>query len=239
MRATTKLAIVTAVTAVIGVVSCDGGTGALAYSADGWDSDHGNLSQRERPLGAQDPPSNSEQPTDRLPDTKDDPPVTGGGTGGGTFVCAGIFECVLTGSTRTCTTTNDGESNCTQGQTLTFRVRIALNEVNGQCMAGEAVLEPNGTFRGEDDDDVGTWTRQGNGFFIQVGESSGLCVPSSGPVGLVGADGQTVSGSGSSSTSSSSTSSSSTSSSSSSGQGDISIDPGTGQDGSSTSSSGG
>jgi hypothetical protein len=240
MRRTKNLVIATAVTAVIGVVSCDGGAGGVDPSIGSWDYDRGELSQRERPVGGTaDPPTNSEQPIDDLPSKNDNPPVTGGTTGGQAFVCSGIFECLLSGRTQTCITTN-GERNCTPGQIVTIRVRIELQEVGGVCFVGDAVLEPNGTFRGDDDDEVGTWTRQGNGFYIQAGESAGLCVPSSGPVGLVDVDGQTASGTGSSTSSSGgSDDQAGSSSSSSSGQGNISIDPGTGQDGSSTSSSGG
>lgn len=240
MRRTTKLGIVTAVLSVAGLISCNGGGGAFSISTDGWDSDHGNISQRERPVGGTaDPATNSAQPTDQLPDKKDNAPVTGGGSGGGTFVCAGIYECLLTGRAQSCTTTSDGEQNCTQGQLVSIRVRIALKEEGGACFIGKARLEPNGTLRGDDADEVGTWTRQGTGIYISAGETTGLCVPSSGPEGLVGDDGKTVSGTGSSSSSSSSSTSSTSSTSSSSGNGNISIDPGTGQNGSTTSSSGG
>lgn len=235
MRRTTKLGIVTSVVSIAGVVACNGGTGAVSISNDGWDSDRGNLSERERPVGGTvDPATNSAQPSDQLPDSKDNAPVTGGGTGGGVFVCAGIYECLLSGRSETCTTTRDGERNCTPGQVVNIRVRIELKESNGVCFIGEARLEPNGTLRGDDADEVGTWTRQGNGIFINAGETSGLCVPSSGPVGLVGDDGKVVSGTGSSSSSSSTSSTSSSS-----GNDDISIDPGTGQDESSSSGSSG
>lgn len=212
MRRTTKLGIVTSVVSIAGVISCNGGTGAFAISSDGWDSDHGNLSQRERPVGGEDDPAtNSALPSDQLPDKKDNAPVSGGGTGGGTFVCAGIYECLLSGRSQTCTTTSDGERNCTPGQLVNIRVRIELKESGGVCFIGEARLEPNGVLRGDDADEVGTWTRQGNGIYITAGETSGLCVPSSGPVGLVGDDGKTVSGTGSSSSSSSSSTSSTSS----------------------------
>src|SRR5687767_6189596 len=108
MRRTSHLAIVTVVTASVGVVSCDGGPGGFAFKHGAWDDDEGNLSQRERPLGAQDPPSNSELPADRVPDTNESPPLRGGGgTGGATFVCFGIYECTLSGRSQSCTTTGN------------------------------------------------------------------------------------------------------------------------------------
>lgn len=231
MKRTSRLAIGTGVTAIVGLVSCNGGVGGIDPTNGGWDDDKGTLSQRERPFGAQDSPQSSEQPPDRVPDRNDNPPVTGGGSGGGTFVCSGIYECVLTGRARTCVTGSDGEQNCSPSQVVTIRVRLPLEEKGGVCFIGEAVLEPNGVILDEDQKAAGTWTRQGNGIYIQAGESSGSCFPSSGPVGIVGSDGSSREGSGASS--------SSTSSSSSSSSGDISIDPGTGQDGSSSSSGAG
>jgi hypothetical protein len=237
MRRTTKLAILGAATALVGAVSCNGGPGGLIDPGnEGWDYDHGNLSQRERAPDLDDNATNSQLPVDGLPaNTKDTPPTNGGGTGATTFTCSGIYECVLTGRVTNCVSSSGGPETCSQGQTVTVRVKIELQEKNGTCFIGEAVLEPNGTLRGDDADEVGTWTRQGNGIYITAGESTGFCYPSSGPVGVVDINGQTPSGS---SGSGSGGGAGSSTGSSSDGNGDISIDPGTGEEGSSSSSSG-
>ena len=201
MRRTSRLTIVPGVLALVGLVACDGGGGVLPSMPGQWDYDRGSLSERERPLAGQDSPKNAELPPDLVPDRDDDAKVTGGGTGGITFLCQGIYECSITGRLRTCTSSSDGVSNCVEGQIVTVRGRIELEEKNGVCYADEAILEPNGTFRGEDSDQVGTWTRQGTGFFIRVGEAFGTCYPSTGPVGIIGFDGQSTSGTGSSSSS--------------------------------------
>lgn len=212
MRRTGRFVCLT-VASVAGLLACNGGVGSVSDLGGGWDDDHGLRSQRERPPGTTETPL----------DTSESPPRRGRepspSNGGGALVCSGIYECLLTGESRTCVSTNDGPTNCTSNGKVTLRIRIALSEKNGVCFIGEAALLPDGTLKGGDDDETGRWALRGNQIYISADQVEGYCYPSSGPVGLVGSDGNVVEGSGSSSSSSSSSS------------GDISIDPGTGQDG--------
>lgn len=227
MRRTIKLSSVTSLCGVgLLLVACKGGGGTLDEIWNGWDEDHGNLSQRERPLDDRERPSNGSMAADTLPNKKDPSP----GFGPGNLVCGGTYECVLTGNSQSCTTVN-GQKTCSPPTRITIRVRIKLKEKNGECLIGEATLEPNGVIRGEDGDQVGEWFLRGDQIIIKAGEEAeGTCIPATGPEGLVGIDGLGSEGTGSSGQSGSGgTGSSTSSSSSSSSSGDISIDPGPGQ----------
>lgn len=239
MRRTSKPAAVASIVFVSGLLfACTGGGGALPDSLIGsWENDKGLRNARELPIGEQEKPLDTrEDPPSRASDSPSNFAGIGGTGGGGTLACSGIVECVLTGVSETCITSN-GQTDCKQGGKITFRLRIELKEKNGLCTIGNATLEPDGTFRGDDEDEVGKWSVRGNQLYLSGDNFEGYCFPSSGPVGLIGDDGKVISGSGSSSSSSSSSTSSSGSPPSSSGagttssSGDISIDPGPQGDG--------